>query len=184
MPDHGIAIPSVHDPPFRLAAMTPTDATPSFTPLPLTMPVGTAAGDILLAACQRSIMLNAEFVEEVIRRTLGEARAPTAPAALMPGMPAMPVMPGLPPGWHQQALVEPGLRYVIGLMSLGRSTTDTLVALMTAQMRGASGEVETLSRNAHEDAIKAVQAATSATGAVMSQCLGAVGQFSHRGDPL
>jgi len=153
--------------------MTPTDAPSTFVPLPMTMPGGTAAGDILLAACQRSITLNAEFVEEVIRRTLDTTRGPSASASLVPGMPH---------AWAQSTLVEPSLRYVIGLMSLGRTTTDTMVALMAAQMRGASGEVETLSRNAHDDAIKAVQAATSATGAVMSQCLGAAGHFTELGD--
>ena len=154
--------------------MTSTDASSaSFMHLPLTMPTSTVAGDILLTACQRSITLNAEFVEEVIRRTLDNAREPTASPALMPAMPH---------AWAQAALVEPSLRYVIGMMSLGRTTTDTMVALMAAQLRGASGEVETLSRTAHDEAVKSIQAATSATGAVMSQCLGAASQFSSLGD--
>jgi hypothetical protein len=77
-------------------------------------------------------------------------------------------------------LFEPTWHYMVGLMSLSRSTGNSLVTLMSSQMRGAQDEVDSLSREAHEEAVDAARTAASAAVAAMSSCAQAVSQLGER----
>jgi hypothetical protein len=77
-------------------------------------------------------------------------------------------------------MFEPTWHYMVGLMSLGRTTGDSLVTLMSSQMRGAQDEVDALSRDAHENAVQAAQTAASAAVAAMTCCAQAVSHLSER----
>ena len=131
-----------------------------------------AAGDIVMAACQRSIALHAHWINESVSRTFEHTR-PTAQGDEQ----ASPMQQG---EWVRAAMFEPTWHYMVGLMSLGRTTGDSLVTLMSSQMRGAQDEVDALSRDAHENAVQAAQTAASAAVAAMTCCAQAVSHLSER----
>ncbi len=134
--------------------------------------LGPAAGDIVMAACQRSFALHAHWINESVNRTLEHAALHASGEAA-----ASPAQHG---EWMRATLFEPTWHYMVGLMSLGRSTGDSLVTLMSSQMRGAQDELESLSREAHEDAVDAARTAASAAVAAMSSCAQAVSQLGER----
>jgi HAMP domain-containing protein len=131
-----------------------------------------AAGDIVMAACQRSIALHAHWINESVSRTLEHARPDAQGDAA-----ASPTQQG---EWVRAAMFEPTWHYMVGLMSLGRTTGDSLVTLMSSQMRGAQDEVDAISRDAHEDAVEAAQTAATAAVAAMTCCAQAVSHLSER----
>lgn len=128
-----------------------------------------AAGDLMLAACQRSVALQASLVDDMVRQSLAHSHE------LSSGK----LRPDWPRAFYQESLMEPSLRYVTNLMALGRTTTSCLMSLGTAQLRGATEEVDSLSRGAHDDAVEAAQDAAAATTAALSHCLEAVGKIGE-----
>ena len=134
--------------------------------------LGPAAGDIVMAACQRSIALHAHWINESVNRTLEHAALHASGEAV-----ASPAQHG---EWMRTTLFEPTWHYMVGLMSLSRSTGNSLVTLMSSQMRGAQDEVDSLSREAHEEAVDAARTAASAAVAAMSSCAQAVSQLGER----
>lgn len=143
-------------------------------PSPLTT---TAASDIMVAACQRSLALHAELLDQLVSRTLDQTRQAGAAGESKPGLNAM-------GNWMsadamRTCVVEPMWRYMIGMMSLGRNASTTMTSLVTAQMRGSQEEMHSLSQVAHDDAERAAVDAATATGSAMSCCMNAVGKLGE-----
>lgn len=148
--------------------LAPSAAIPS-----LNSTLAPAAGDIVMAACQRSLALHAQWINESVSRALDPVHTPdgqgqTGFGAQQQGE------------WMRMAVFEPTWHYLVGLMSLGRSTGDSMVSLLSSQMRGAHDEVDSLSRDAHEQAVDAAQDAASAAVAALSRCAQAVSQLGER----
>jgi len=132
-----------------------------------------AAGDIVMAACQRSLALHAQWINESVSRALDPVHNPDGQGQSGFG-------PQQQGEWMRMAVFEPTWHYLVGLMSLGRSTGDSLVSLLSSQMRGAHDEVDSLSRDAHEQAVDAAQDAASAAVAALSRCAQAVSELGER----
>jgi hypothetical protein len=74
-----------------------------------------------MAACQRSIALHAHWIHESVNRTLEHAALHASGEAV-----ASPAQHG---EWMRTTLFEPTWHYMVGLMSLSRSTGNSLVTL-------------------------------------------------------
>lgn len=129
-----------------------------------------AAVDLMLAACQRSVVLQATLLDDMARQSLAHSRELSKG-----GTPS----PDWPRALFQEGLMEPSLRYVTGMMALGRTTSSCLMSLGTAQLRGSDDEVASLSRGAHDDAVDAAQDAAAATASALSHCLEAIGKMGE-----
>jgi len=150
--------------------MTPYTDFPARQPSPQ---ASSATADLLLAACQRTFTLQAEWMDQMIHRGLDQSRQTAAESMADPSALAVAAMRG---PWQQNALVEPLWRYLAGLMVVGRETTAAIMALTQAQMRGANDEVERLARQAHDEADRASRsaaAAAQAAGQAMTQGIAA-----------
>jgi hypothetical protein len=114
-------------------------------------PLLPAATQLMLAAWQRSIALQAEWFEDSLKRARNHRDLPAMQRPMT--------------DW-----TEPALRYFIGVMALGRSAQDQLVCLTSASLRGAQQDIERLSGEAREQASLASHEAGSATQSAWS-CL-------------
>jgi hypothetical protein len=143
-------------------------------PSPLTT---TAASDIMVATCQRSLALHAELLDQLVSRSLDHTRQGGDASESKPGL-------GVMGTWMagdamRSCVVGPMWRYMIGMMSLGRNASTTMTSLVTAQMRGSQEELHSLSQVAHDDAERAAVDAAAATGSAMSCCMNAVGKLGE-----
>jgi hypothetical protein len=114
-------------------------------------PLMPAAAQLMLAAWQRGIALQAEWFEDSLKRARNHRALPAVQRPMT--------------DW-----TEPALRYLIGVLALGRSTQDQLVCLTSASLRGARQDIDRLSGEAREQASLASHEAGSATQSAWS-CL-------------
>jgi hypothetical protein len=149
--------------------MQPTDIL-SRHPSPM---AAAAAADIVTAACQRSFALQAELLDQVVSRGLEQSRQ-----AIADPRGAGTALPG---AWLQSNPLEPVWRCGVGMMTVYQNAAASLVTLMTAQLRGADEELESLSRDAHDDVERASATAAAAAGTAMSHGLAAVGRIGEVG---
>jgi hypothetical protein len=140
-------------------------------PSPLTT---TAASDIMVATCQRSLALHAELLDQMVSRSLDHTRQAGESKAGLGGM-----RNWMSTDAMRTCVAEPMWRYMIGMMSLSRNASTTMTSLLTAQMRGSEDEVHSLSQVAHDDAERAAVDAATATGSAMSCCMNAVGKLGE-----
>jgi hypothetical protein len=143
-------------------------------PSPLTT---TAASDIMVAACQRSLALHAELLDQLVSRSLDHTRQSGEASESQPGLGAM--KQWMSADAMRTCVVEPMWRYMIGMMSLSRNASTTMTSLVSAQMRGSQEEMHSLSQVAHDDAERAAVDAAAATGSAMSCCMNAVGKLGE-----
>lgn len=129
---------------------TPVSSLPAAVEL-IGSPLMPATAQLMMAAWQRGIALQAEWFEDSLRRARNHRELPTTQRPLT--------------DW-----TEPALRYLIGVMALGRSTQDQLVCLTSAGMRGARQDIERLTGEARHQASLASHEAGSATQSAWS-CL-------------
>ena len=137
----------------------------------------TAASDIMVAACQRSLALHAELLDQLVSRSLDHTRQAGDASESKPGLGAM--RNWMSTDAMRACVAEPMWRYMIGMMSLSRNASTTMTSLLTAQMRGSEDEVHSLSQVAHDDAERAAVDAATATGSAMSCCMNAVGKLGE-----
>jgi hypothetical protein len=148
--------------------MTPsTDllrATPAFAAMPT---AAAAMADVSLAAAQRIFVLHVELVDGLVGLAVARSRrAATDPAGTLRDTLMGP------------AAVEPAWRYATGLMAVAQGAAASMVSLAAAQARGASGELDGLSRDARDAAARSAVAAASAANAAMTHGLSAFGQLA------
>ena len=137
----------------------------------------TAASDIMVAACQRSLALHAELLDQLVSRTLDHTRQAGDASESRSGLGGM--RNWMSTDAMRTCVAEPMWRYMIGMMSLSRNASTTMTSLLTAQMRGSEDEVHSLSQVAHDDAERAAVDAATATGSAMSCCMNAVGKLGE-----
>jgi len=143
-------------------------------PSPLTT---TAASDIMVATCQRSLALHAELLDQMVSRSLDHTRQAGEAGESKAGLGGM--RNWMSTDAMRTCVAEPMWRYMIGMMSLSRNASTTMTSLLTAQMRGSEDEVHSLSQVAHDDAERAAVDAATATGSAMSCCMNAVGKLGE-----
>jgi hypothetical protein len=139
--------------------------------LPVAFPVPAAASaisDIVLAACQRSMSLHAQLVDQMVgiglehsRHAFSDPRSALRDAVLT------------------TSAMEPVWRYAMGLAGIGQTAVSSVATLVTAQLRGADAEVESLSRQAREEAARCTEQAAGATQTAMSHGLAALGRLAQ-----
>ena len=112
-------------------------------------PLMPATTQLMFAAWQRSVALQAEWIEDSLKRARNHREVPALQRPMT--------------DWS-----EPALRYLIGMMALGRSTQDQLVCLTSASLRGAHDDVERLTTEARQQASEASEEAGSATQSAWS----------------
>jgi len=112
-------------------------------------PLMPAAAQLMIAAWQRNVALQAEWIEDSLRRARDHREVPALQRPVT--------------DWS-----EPALRYLIGLMALGRSTQDQLVCLTSASLRGAQGDLDRLTTEARQQASQASEEAGCATQSAWS----------------
>lgn len=112
-------------------------------------PLMPATAQLMMAAWQRSVALQAEWIEDSLRRARNHREMPALQRPMT--------------DWS-----EPTLRYLIGLMALTRSTQDQLVCLTSASLRGAHDDVERLTTEARQQVSEASEEAGSATQSAWS----------------
>ncbi|MCX7227663.1 MAG: hypothetical protein NTW15_01370 [Burkholderiales bacterium] len=148
--------------------MTPSTDTLSL-PVAFAMPAAASAiADIVLAACQRSMSLHAQLVDHMVgvgiehsRQAFSDPRAALRDAMLT------------------TSAMEPVWRYAMGLAGIGQTAVSSVTTLVTAQMRGADAEVESLSRQAREEAARSTEQAAGAAQTAMSHGLAALGRLAQ-----
>lgn len=112
-------------------------------------PLMPATTQLMMAAWQRSVALQAEWIEDSLRRARNHREMPALQRPVT--------------DWS-----EPALRYLIGLMALTRNTQDQLVCLTSASLRGAQEDVARLTTEARQQASEASEEAGSATQSAWS----------------
>jgi len=132
-----------------VAAARPEHAEPAVMAPIGAGPLMPATTQLMFAAWQRSVALQAEWIEDSLKRARNHREVPALQRPMT--------------DWS-----EPALRYLIGMMALGRSTQDQLVCLTSASLRGAQGDVERLTTEARQQASQASAEAGSATQSAWS----------------
>jgi hypothetical protein len=134
-------------------------------------PMTAAVADITLAACQRTFALNAAMLEQMLAQGINQSQqAVNDPRS---------TMTELQNPLAQPAVLEQMWRYSAAMMAICQSATASMANLITAQMRGADKEVESLSKEAHDEVSEAAASAAAAAGSVMSNGLAAVSRMTE-----
>jgi hypothetical protein len=135
--------------------------------------LSTALADITLTAYQRTFALNAAVLEHLLSNGINQSQQ-----ALQESTSGQPMT-----GWSnpllRSASFEQLWRYSAGMMAISQAATASLANLVTAQMRGADKEVETISKDAHQEVAEAAASAAAAAGSVMSNGLAAVSRMTE-----
>ncbi|RPH43212.1 MAG: hypothetical protein EHM87_14400 [Burkholderiales bacterium] len=157
-------------PSFDLRSLPASFPLPAAFQMPASfpMPAASAVTDIVVAACQRSMSLHAQLVDQLVGVGLEQSRhALSDPrGALRDAMLATSSM-------------EPVWRYAMGMAGIGQSAATSVATLLTAQMRGAEAEVASLSRIARNDAARCTADAAGAAQTAMSRGMAALGRLAE-----
>jgi len=128
-----------------------------------------AAAEIMLTACQRAFALHTTFADQMVNDGLEQSRQaladPRSLGAALQGAVARPT------------IAEPLWRYTAGMMAVYQSAAASLITLLTAQMRGAGSEVESISRTAHDEAEHASASAAEAASTAMTHGIEAMSRL-------
>jgi hypothetical protein len=133
-------------------------------------PMGAAMADIAIAAYQRTFALNASMLEHWLANGANQSQQAMHD-------------PAQPMAWQspftQSSTYEQLWRYQTGMMAIVQNATAAMANLITAQMRGADREVETISKAVHHDVAEAAASAAAAAGSAMSNGLSAVSRMAE-----
>lgn len=121
------------------------------------------ATDLMIAAWQRTLALQADWIDQTLHRGVDHSRLMLQPSVLAdPRVLANTLMLG---PWQSAPLAEPTWRWLGSLWALNRDTAAAMMALAGAQLRGADDEVDRIARDAHDEVDRATTHAAAATAA-------------------
>lgn len=127
--------------------------------------LGTAMVNLAIAAQERAFALNMSVMQQLLSRTAqrSDEAASSATIGALATLPAQPMR--LTP---QPVAAEPVFRYVAELLQIYQNATAAMAELLTAQTRGEQGQIETLTKEARDQASEAASTAMTAVGSVLT----------------
>jgi hypothetical protein len=133
-------------------------------------PMAAAVADITLTAAQRTFALNASLMEQWMSQGVNQSQQ-----ALNE--------PTNANGWQnpmtQPQNLEQLWRYSAAMMTIYQAAAASMANLITAQIRGADKEVESISKEVHDEVAEAAASAAAAAGSVMSNGIAAVSRMTE-----